>query len=1154
MENLLVDRNGGLFVRPGLRYISYVSSETSPDSDAVVKPLEFCPVGGFEPFYTDKGERALLFAVRIPGATPTLLAEDIEARVEFRAMLFTSDKDAVFLLDDPEIGFELPNGQPSFSYKTKYVSYVQIDNKVLALSDAGEPAIYFSVGSGKVALTPSSISVPRWQVEDKLKVIHPTEQWIQQRPTTRRTNLVPNTSFEVTAAGWTTSTKWSVSRVKVGSVYKLQLKTLPSRINMCPRPIVKGQATSLSGWVAGSGTASVSKTGDVIKATSKAAKGIFWITGPKMTYGVKASVFYHAAADMVLGPNCTAQGRFVFYNSAGGTIGSPVNLTFTTSGSRRTSNKVKAPAGTASIRLDFGGNNTATTTTSVTVSNVVVCNGDEATTLFHGSSTVGGKPSSDYYWAGTAWASASIYHPPINISTTTGFSVPGKTNIVSSAYLMTNSGQSVDVALMRTFYDKNRQRISSDTGANNTITSTEKRVSLGAGMPASPSTATTMDLSFVCKNVSRSEIVYIDSVMAEPYTSTLGTYFNGATPTQTTPHRVTHSWQNPSSPHNSPSFADASVGVKTSPTATAPTANTLIASGGNTKNPYKLGVFYTFSNVFGESAPSQIMEVRLARPWSNWVMESPAPDSSPSGTATDDPRKAADQLVCIIPEKVYDEALEDGAIKWNLYGFTWSEHEPVPPAAQLIDTRAMVKTTPEGSIPEDYEAAGFIVLTPSRKIYDVDIELPDSTRLNNYSKPPTARTGGVYGDRIVLIGDADNLGTVSWSSNKTGEFMNFSASYGGGRKTFSAGNITIPSRVTLWHNPQSVDTITILCTGVDGRSNCYYMAPASISTQTSTQVVMGFEETSNTLGTIAPFFVEVLNNGLYRPLDHAIVKSTAGNYMINHSTITDPISNIWQGLASKSWMQSAVLDNRMYILVHNPNGEPLKENYRGNEVWVYDAAKEGATWSKLLIPAISLAILTFGTKVYMSVMAQEGLFILDPEYYWDDYAAEEAVDGVAIQTIKQKPIPWKMRMNTQGANRAHDAWSHLHQAELSMGNFIGALSYTIKGVDSLGMDVEKTKIMRSSVERTDTPWSQNDVLHVGRDMREWILEMQSLPGEQSVGSILTMQYRYSPISVNVGMNDGVVESFEYARNARLGADAYTDNGVGRPTFYRGQPG
>ena len=33
----------------------------------------------------------------------------------------------------------------------------------------------------------------------------------------------------------------------------------------------------------------------------------------------------------------------------------------------------------------------------------------------------------------------------------------------------------------------------------------------------------------------------------------------------------------------------------------------------------------------------------------------------------------------------------------------------------------------------------------------------------------------------------------------------------------------------LWQNPQSADTLTILCRGIDGYSTGYYMAPAQVA-------------------------------------------------------------------------------------------------------------------------------------------------------------------------------------------------------------------------------------------------------------------------------------------------------------------------------------
>ena len=129
----------------------------------------------------------------------------------------------------------------------------------------------------------------------------------------------------------------------------------------------------------------------------------------------------------------------------------------------------------------------------------------------------------------------------------------------------------------------------------------------------------------------------------------------------------------------------------------------------------------------------------------------------------------------------------------------------------------------------------------------------------------------VAGDRIILVNDRQDAAVIRWSSNQLGEYTNFSSSKGGGYKTLTSGNLLIPACVKLWQNPQSVDSLVVLCRGVDGYSTSYYMGPAEVTGQTGSTAVMAFEETTATPGTVSPWGVEVVNQGLYHPLDEQLM-------------------------------------------------------------------------------------------------------------------------------------------------------------------------------------------------------------------------------------------------------------------------------------------
>lgn len=567
----------------------------------------------------------------------------------------------------------------------------------------------------------------------------------------------------------------------------------------------------------------------------------------------------------------------------------------------------------------------------------------------------------------------------------------------------------------------------------------------------------------------------------------------------------------------------------TRPTAEAASATTLVSSDAS-KNTYNFAYFYTFNNEIGESAASQAAVLRVQRGWSAW-----------SKNIADD-SKAPDQIAVTMHTSVYAAALAQGALSWNLYMLTWSDQAAVPVEGVLV------KTIP---ITGNLEAESWATHTPLLAGLDSTAPLPNETNRYNYSDPSSASQGVVAGDRLVLVNDKKAAGVIRWSSSQQGEYTNFSASKGGGYKTLTSGNLYIPATVKLWQNPQSVDTITILCVGVDGYSTAYYMSPnTSVTAQSSSTTIMGFEETTATPGTVSPYGCEVLNNALYHPGDTALVKSTASNYNISHKTMSDQIQNKWIELNKKQDIISSQFDNKLFFIVNNPEGKALQSGCKGNEIWVYDTgAGEKGSWSRWLIQAISLRKLEIGGKLYMSVVRPNGVYILDELEYQDT----ENVGGRTVLT----PIPWKMETNTQGANRAHDAWAHLQQVNATFGNFYGTVRYGIRAWDMHGRPVEVAKTFRqlnetSRAERM-SPADIEDFLLVRHDLREWRLFAESVPDQPSYGQLSLVQYRYTPVSVNVGYEYGSVETFEYGRATENWSERTTDNGVPIPAIDTRRP-
>ena len=562
----------------------------------------------------------------------------------------------------------------------------------------------------------------------------------------------------------------------------------------------------------------------------------------------------------------------------------------------------------------------------------------------------------------------------------------------------------------------------------------------------------------------------------------------------------------------------------TVPTAETPGASTLVSSTA-TNNVYNFAYYYTFNNDIGETECSQLTPIRVQRRWSAWNANS------------SDETKSPDQLVSIMPETTWNTAVAAKALSWNLYFLTWSDQDSVPVEGILLKTVPMLNG--DGSY-KTYQEAGWTSHTPLLQTGNELRPLPSVNNRINYTVPSKAAQGLVAGDRVVLVRDMGANGArIQWSSNQQGDYLNFSASKGGGYKTLTSGNLYLPAAVKLWQNPQSTDTITVLCTGLDGYGTSYYMnANTVLTTQSQSTVSVGFEETTATPGTVSPYGCEVMNNALYHPLENNLMKSTASNYNINHAMMADNIQNIWHRipLEQKHKIVSSQMDSALYYLVQSPLGYTVNPDISGNQIWLCDTALSNI-WSCWDVPGTSLKKLEIGGLLYMAVASGPSLFILDGEYDSDDVWT-----GTEWSTVG---IPWEAVTNTQGANRAHDAWANLQQVNVTFGDFTGECVYGIRGVDYYGQPVEIQKHYISP-ERTHDPlnrFDQTDYLLIRRIMKEWEFFWRSAdrPKNRSYGSIGHVQYRYTPATVNPGYELGSVETFEYS-----GTSSMSPNGIPTP--------
>ena len=560
------------------------------------------------------------------------------------------------------------------------------------------------------------------------------------------------------------------------------------------------------------------------------------------------------------------------------------------------------------------------------------------------------------------------------------------------------------------------------------------------------------------------------------------------------------------------------------PTPRTPDLDTLVSiDDGN--NVYYAGFFYTFANDIGESAPSQVATLSVRRPWYAWELNYVS-----TGTAPED---SSDQIVVTIPSDAWSAAKDAGARECRVYCLLWSESEGYPAQGQMIAVKPV--TTNGSNMVNNGE--NWVSLHPMTSWRNELTALPSGDdyfrELSNSSTPRSAANALVAGDRIFTVynkAEVSEGARIRWSGNMQGEYINFSPAVGGGLKTLTSGNLYRPVSVKLWQNPQSVDTVIVLCEGLDGEGTSYYMSPnTELNTLSQSIIVMGSEETTATPGTVSPYGCEVLNNALYHPLDNNIMKSTATNYNINHSLIADSIQNMWRAvpLEDKRKVVSSQLDSSLYYLVRSPASVAWSDDTtsNGNQVWVCDTGLEGA-WSVWDVPGTSLRKLEVEGQLFMSITYDRSIYVFDPEKDNDDRLVGTEWKEVGIQ--------WEIETNTQGANNAHDAWAYVQQLEVVFGNFTGECEYGIRGVDVNGKDVEISKTYRSPQERSHDPlvrYDQMDYLRIERTLREWTFFWRSLPKpkRRTYGSVSYVQYRYTPATVNVGYAHGTVQSFEYGK-------------------------
>jgi hypothetical protein len=125
-----------------------------------------------------------------------------------------------------------------------------------------------------------------------------------------------------------------------------------------------------------------------------------------------------------------------------------------------------------------------------------------------------------------------------------------------------------------------------------------------------------------------------------------------------------------------------------------------------------------------------------------------------------------------------------------------------------------------------------------------------------------------------------------------------------------------------------------------------------------------------------------------------------------------------------------------------------------------------------------------------------------------------------------------------------------------VGNFTGTMCYGVRGWNVHGKPVDVCKMLSDNGEIVADRFDLESYLLVREDMKEWFFYARSVTDDEtgetlpSFGELNLVQYRYSPISVNVGYEYGSVETFEYGRAERAAMmgmpDVLTVDGVPRP--------
>ena len=84
------------------------------------------------------------------------------------------------------------------------------------------------------------------------------------------------------------------------------------------------------------------------------------------------------------------------------------------------------------------------------------------------------------------------------------------------------------------------------------------------------------------------------------------------------------------------------------------------------------------------------------------------------------------------------------------------------------------------------------------------------------------------------------------------------------------------------------------------------------------------------------------------------------------------------------------------------------------------------------------------------------------------------------------------------------------------------------------------------IDQTVDMGDTEDKLQVKHGFMEWTIFCESIEDEWSYGQVNMARFQFIQHSVNVGYEQGSIQTYEYARNRATGNDRISQNGVPRP--------